>query len=42
MRAIVQDTYGSVDALRLDEIDIPAVAPDEVLLRFEATSTSTS
>ena len=36
MRAVVQDTYGSSDALRLDTIDRPAIEPDEVLLQVHA------
>jgi NADPH:quinone reductase-like Zn-dependent oxidoreductase len=38
MRAIVQDGYGSADDLRLAEIDPPAVADDEVLVRVVAAS----
>jgi NADPH:quinone reductase-like Zn-dependent oxidoreductase len=37
MRAIVQDEYGeAMDVLRLEEIDRPAIADDEVLLRVVA------
>src|SRR2546423_15052898 len=36
MRAIVGDAYGSVDVLRLAEVDPPAVAENEVLLRAHA------
>ena len=36
MKAIVQDTYGSADVLRLAEIDKPHVADDEVLVRVHA------
>jgi len=36
MRAIVQETYGTVDVLRLERIDRPAPAPDEVLVRVHA------
>jgi NADPH:quinone reductase-like Zn-dependent oxidoreductase len=36
MRAIVQDTYGSTDALRLAEIDTPTIAADEVLVKVRA------
>lgn len=37
MQAIVQDTYGSAEVLRLARIAVPAVADDEVLLRVHAT-----
>jgi NADPH:quinone reductase-like Zn-dependent oxidoreductase len=36
MKAIVQDRYGTADVLRLREIDKPAVAADEVLVRVHA------
>jgi NADPH:quinone reductase-like Zn-dependent oxidoreductase len=36
MKAIVQDAYGSPDALQLREIDTPVVGGDEVLLRVHA------
>jgi NADPH:quinone reductase-like Zn-dependent oxidoreductase len=36
MRAIVQDSYGSVDVLRLAEIDKPDIAPNEVLVQVHA------
>lgn len=36
MRAIVQDRYGSTDVLELRDIDKPAIADDEVLLRVHA------
>lgn len=36
MRAIVQDTYGSADVLRLARISPPKVADNEVLLRVHA------
>ncbi len=36
MRAIVRDTYGSVDVLRLAQIAKPGVDDDEVLLRVHA------
>lgn len=36
MKAIVQDTYGSTDALELREIDKPEIADDEVLVRVHA------
>lgn len=38
MKAIVQDKYGSPDALELREIDIPVVKDDEVLVRVHAAS----
>jgi NADPH:quinone reductase and related Zn-dependent oxidoreductases len=36
MQAIVQDTYGSADVLRLDDIDAPEPGAREVLLRVRA------
>lgn len=36
MRAIVQDTYGTADALQLEKIERPSVAPDEVLVDVRA------
>ncbi len=36
MKAIVQDRYGTVDALELREIDRPQVGDDEVLVRVHA------
>jgi NADPH:quinone reductase-like Zn-dependent oxidoreductase len=36
MQAIVQDTYGSADVLRLDDIDAPEPSAGEVLLRVRA------
>ena len=36
MRAIVQDRYGDVDALRLEQTDRPEIAEDEVLVRVHA------
>ena len=38
MKAIVQDRYGSIDALRLAEVDPPTPAEDEVLVRIRAAS----
>ncbi|KOX12355.1 NADPH:quinone reductase [Saccharothrix sp. NRRL B-16348] len=38
MKAIVQDRYGSSDQLRLDEVDQPAPADDEVLVRVHAAA----
>jgi len=36
MQAIVQDTYGSADVLRLADVDRPKIADDEVLVRVKA------
>jgi NADPH:quinone reductase-like Zn-dependent oxidoreductase len=36
MRAIVQDTYGDADQLRLDQIPAPAVGVDDVLIGVRA------
>src|SRR6266536_920360 len=36
VKAIVQDTYGSTDALELRDIDKPEIADDEVLVRVHA------
>jgi NADPH:quinone reductase-like Zn-dependent oxidoreductase len=36
MRAIVQDSYGSADVLRMAQIDRPAIADHEVLLHVRA------
>jgi len=36
MRAIVQDAYGTVDVLRLTQIDKPAIEPNEVLVKVAA------
>ncbi len=38
MKAIVQGKYGSIDLLRLEEIDKPTVGQDEVLVRVRAAS----
>jgi NADPH:quinone reductase-like Zn-dependent oxidoreductase len=38
MRAVVQHRYGSIDALELREIELPAVAEDEVLVHVHAAS----
>jgi NADPH:quinone reductase-like Zn-dependent oxidoreductase len=38
MKAIVQDRYGSPDVLRFEEIDQPAPADNEVLVRIHAAS----
>ena len=36
MKAIVQDTYGDADVLRLDDIDMPTVGAGDVLVRVHA------
>jgi NADPH:quinone reductase-like Zn-dependent oxidoreductase len=36
MRAVLRDTYGSVDVLRLGVIDKPVIADDEVLVKVRA------
>jgi NADPH:quinone reductase-like Zn-dependent oxidoreductase len=36
MKAIVQDQYGSADVLRLQDIDMPEVGLDDVLIRVHA------
>lgn len=36
MRALVQDRYGSADVLRIEDVELPAVGPDEVLVRVAA------
>jgi NADPH:quinone reductase-like Zn-dependent oxidoreductase len=36
MQAIVQDTYGTADVLRLRDIDLPEVGSDDVLVRVHA------
>jgi NADPH:quinone reductase-like Zn-dependent oxidoreductase len=36
MKAIVQDGYGSADALELRDIEYPVVGPDDVLVRVRA------
>lgn len=38
MKAIVQNSYGSVEVLSLQEVETPAVADDEVLVRVHAAS----
>jgi NADPH:quinone reductase-like Zn-dependent oxidoreductase len=38
VKAVVYDTYGSPDVLRLTEIDQPVARDDQVLLRVRATS----
>ena len=41
MRAIVQGTYGSADALRPDDVDRPRGGPQDVLLRVRAAGADT-
>ena len=36
MKAIVQDVYGPADVLRLDDVDVPEVGPEDVLVRVRA------
>jgi len=36
MRALVQETYGSADVLHLENVDVPEVGPDDVLVRVRA------
>jgi len=36
MKATVRDRYGSADVLRLDDVEVPAVGDDEVLVRVRA------
>jgi NADPH:quinone reductase-like Zn-dependent oxidoreductase len=38
MRAVVQDSYGSADLLRVRDVDTPLVGDDEVLVRVRAAS----
>jgi NADPH:quinone reductase-like Zn-dependent oxidoreductase len=38
MKAIVQDDYGEADVLRLDEVHLPTISDDEVLLRVHAAA----
>ena len=38
MHAIVQDTYGTVDVLQTEDIDVPQIADNEVLVRVAAAS----
>ena len=36
MQAIVRDKYGSADVLRINQIDLPTIGNDEVLVRVHA------
>ena len=36
MKAVVQDVYGSTDALRFEDIEMPVIGDDEVLVRVRA------
>lgn len=36
MKAIVQNVYGTTDVLRLDDVEVPAVGPEDVLVRVRA------
>ncbi len=38
MKAIVQDTYGSAEVLRTEDIDKPKIGDDDVLVRVHARS----
>jgi NADPH:quinone reductase-like Zn-dependent oxidoreductase len=38
MQAVIQDTYGSAEVMKLQNIDKPAIADDEVLVRVRAAS----
>jgi NADPH:quinone reductase-like Zn-dependent oxidoreductase len=38
MKAVIQDTYGSPEVLRLQDVDRPAVGDGEVLVRIHAAS----
>lgn len=38
MRAVVQDSYGTVDLLEVRDVDTPVVGDDEVLVRVRAAS----
>jgi len=40
MKAVVQDRYGSPDVLRIEDVDRPVPAPDEVLIRVRASTVS--
>jgi len=36
MRAVVQDVYGASDVLRIEEVPVPTLKPNEVLIRVKA------
>jgi NADPH:quinone reductase-like Zn-dependent oxidoreductase len=36
MQAVVQDTYGTADVLGHEQVDVPEIGPDEVLVRVHA------
>ncbi len=36
MKAVVQDVYGSTDALRFEDIEMPVIGDGEVLVRVRA------
>lgn len=36
MKAIVQDVYGESEVLRLDDVEVPEIGPDEVLVQVRA------
>ena len=38
MKAIVQERFGPPDILRLEDIDVPKPAPDDVLVRVQAAA----
>ena len=42
MRAVIQDGYGAPErVLRLEEIPVPSIGADDVLIRMRATSVNT-
>ena len=42
MRAITYERYGTPDVLHLEELPIPTPAPDQVVVRVEATGVNLS
>src|SRR5262245_53444803 len=38
MKAAVRDRYGTPDVLRIEEVDVPTPADDELLVRVEAAT----